>query len=244
MNKTIAIAINLLLALNSCQNSQRAKMEEKPETTEISQMALTDCSITFDGIDFTKSLNGGDSLVNIQDSILTFACGEGRDIFNDPNGKLSNHSIPAILTEIDNTKPFTISAKVKPGFTPDGTYNAADLLVFANDSLYQKLCFEQDERGGHRIVSVRTVGTSDDNNHDLMNVDQVFMKISSDTQTIASYYSIDGKEWQMVRLYKNNYPDKLLIGIASQAPTKGNCLSYFSDMHLDRSNVTDFRLGE
>ena len=77
-----------------------------------------------------------------------------------------------------------------------------------------------------------------------MNVDQVFMKISSDTQTIASYYSIDGKEWQMVRLYKNNYPDKLLIGIASQAPTKGNCLSYFSDMHLDRSNVTDFRLGE
>ena len=133
---------------------------------------------------------------------------------------------------------------MKPGFTPDGTYNAADLLVFANDSLYQKLCFEQDERGGHRIVSVRTVGTSDDNNHDLMNVDQVFMKISSDTQTIASYYSIDGKEWQMVRLYKNNYPDKLLIGIASQAPTKGNCLSYFSDMHLDRSNVTDFRLGE
>lgn len=75
--------------------------------------------------------------------------------------------------------------------------------MFANDSLYQKLCFEQDERGAHRVVSVRTVGTSDDNNHDAITQDFVFLKISSDTQTIASYYSTDGKEWRMVRLYKD-----------------------------------------
>lgn len=33
------------------------------------------------------------------------------------------------------------------------------------------ICFEQDERGNHRVVTVRT---------------------------IASYYSLDGKEWQML----------------------------------------------
>ena len=38
---------------------------------------------------------------------------------------------------------------------------------------------------------------------------------------IASYYSLDGKEWQMVRLYRNNYPKNLKVGISSQAPQKG-----------------------
>ncbi len=207
-------------------------------------MSLTDCNIEFDGVKFTKSLNGGDSLVTVEDSVLKFACGEGRDIFSDPNGKISNHTVPAIFTEIDNTKPFTLKAKVTPGFTPDGTYNAADIIVFANDSLYQKLCFEQDERGNHRIVSVRTVGSSDDNNHDVVTEESIYLKISSDSRTIASYYSIDGQEWRMVRLYKNGYPAKLLVGIASQAPTKGSCMSTFANLCLEQNNVADFRMGE
>lgn len=62
-------------------------------------------------------------------------------------------------------------------------------------SLWQKLAFEQDEYGNHRIVTVRTQGTSDDNNHDKLDVSSVYLKISSDTKTIASYYSIDKKRW-------------------------------------------------
>lgn len=46
---------------------------------------------------------------------------------------------------------------MKPGFTPEGLYNAADLVVMANDTLYQKFCFEQDERGKHRVVALRTM---------------------------------------------------------------------------------------
>ncbi len=244
MKKSIIVAVGLMFALVSCQHTQQQKSDNTSSTETISKMELVDCDINFDGVKFTKSLNGGDSLVQVQDSILTFSCSEGRDIFNDPNGKLSNHTIPAILTEVDNSKPFTFLVKVRPGFTSDGTYNAADILVFANDSLYQKLCFEQDERGNHRVVSVRTVVTSDDNNHDVISEDSVYLKISSDTETIASYYSIDGKEWNMVRLYKNSYPTNLLIGIASQAPVKGKCTSVFSDMVLSQDNVSDFRMGE
>ena len=244
MNKSIIVAVGLMFALASCQHTQQQKSDITSTTETVSKMELADCDINFEGVKFTKALNGGDSLVQVLDSILTFSCSEGRDIFNDPNGKLSNHTIPAILAEVDNSKPFTFSAKVRPGFTSDGTYNAADLLVFANDSLYQKLCFEQDERGNHRVVSVRTVGTTDDNNHDVNSEDSVYLKISSDTETIASYYSIDGKEWYMVRLYKNSYPANLLLGIASQAPVKGECTSVFSDMVLSQDNVSDFRMGE
>ena len=92
------------------------------------------------------------------------------------------------MTTIDNTKPFTFSGRLKPGFTKDGLYNAANLMVVANDTLWQKFCFEQDERGKHRVVTVRTVGTSDDNNHEVIEQDNIYYKISSDTHTIASYF--------------------------------------------------------
>ena len=141
-------------------------------------------------------------------------------------------------------KPFTVSARMKPGFTSDGLYHAADLIVMANDTLYQKFCFEQDERGKHRVVTVRTIGTSDDNNHEVVSQDFIYYKISSDTRTIASYYSLDGKEWQMVRLYRNNYPKDLKVGICSQAPQKGVCVSEFSELSLSTETVGDFRMGE
>lgn len=244
MNKAIIIAFGMILGMTSCQKTCNPDAEQQSINDRLTGMTFSDCNIRFDGVTFTKSLNGGDSLVTVRDSVMTFDCSEGGDLFNDPNGKLSNHTVPAIFADVDNTKPFTISVKVKPEFTPDGTYNAADLLVMVNDSLYQKLCFEQDERGAHRVVSVRTVGTSDDNNHDVINQDFVFLKISSDTRTIASYYSLDGHEWHMVRLYKNNYPEKIMIGLAGQAPVKGSCQSVFTDLHLDQSNVADFRMGE
>lgn len=144
----------------------------------------------------------------------------------------------------DSPKPFTLTAKVTPEFTSDGLYNAADLFVYVNDTLWQKLAFEQDEYGNHRIVTVRTQGTSDDNNHDKIDAKSVYMKISSDTRTIASYYSLDKKEWHMVRLYRNEYPDQIYLGISSQCPQHGGCTSIIEDITLSHDNVGDFRMGE
>mgnify|MGYP000003821844 FL=1 len=70
------------------------------------------------------------------------------------------------------------------------------------------------------------------------------MKISSDTHTIASYYSLDKKEWHMVRLYRNEYPDQIYLGISSQCPQHGGCTSIIEDITLSHDNVGDFRMGE
>jgi len=74
--------------------------------------------------------------------------------------------------------------------------------------------------------------------------EHIYYKISSDAHTIASYYSLDGKEWQMVRLYQNNYPDRLYLGICSQAPQSDECVSTFDQLSLTTVNVGDFRMGE
>ena len=243
----IALAYGLGWTLTGCQPKTTEQPKQKETAIEVGNtqpMNLSDCNVCLPGITFTQALNGGDTCITQKENgALEFRCTEGRDIFSDPNGKLSNNTVPMLLASIDNTKPFTLTAKVTPGFTEEGLYNAADLFVFANDTLWQKLCFEQDERGRHRIVTVRTRGTSDDNNHERLDMRTVYLKYSSDTHTLASYYSLDNKEWHMVRLYKNEYPAAIWVGIASQCPQTGVCTSLFEEVTLTQTAVKDFRLG-
>ena len=234
------------LAVGGCQQKKAEPSDAVIAADSLASVAgMKEHSLTVGDVTFTHVMGGADTCATVgADGVLEFKCGAGRDMFSDPNGQLTNNTLPMLLSEVDNTKPFTLTAKVMPGFTADGVYNAADLLVFANDSLWQKLCFEQDERGEHRIVSVRTQGTSDDNNHERLDASSVYLKLSSDTRTIASYYSLDNKEWRMVRLYENYYPDRIWVGIASQCPQKGVCVSAFDEISLRQTSVSDFRMGD
>lgn len=249
--KTTFIYLFLLsgsLILSNCGTKGTSSEKQTAETTVGNdwKVSHTNCNIKVGNITFTKAVNGADSLVTFMDSgALEFRCNEKQDFFCDPNGEaLSNNTAPLLLTQVDNTKPFTLTAKVTPRFTATGTYNAADLFVFANDTLWQKFAFEQDERGKHRIVSVRTRGTSDDNNHDVLTVPSAYMRISSDGRTIASYYSLDKKEWQLARLYKNDYPKDLWVGICNQCPTEKGSSSLFEEVSLEQNSVGDFRIGD
>lgn len=249
MKKTIIYQAILTgsLMLAACQPQNRTTQNEVGQTESAGVTSrITDCNVTLGDVTFTHSINGADTCISLlADGALEFRCAEGLDFFCDPNeGKLSNNTLPVLLIPTDNTKPFTLTAKVTPEFTAEGLYNAADLFVYVNDTLWQKLAFEQDEYGNHRIVSVRTQGTSDDSNHDKIDAPSVYMKISSDTRTIASYYSLDKKEWHMVRLYRNYYPDLIYLGISSQCPQRGGCTSRIEEVTLSHDNVGDFRMGE
>ncbi len=240
MKKCIFMVMAAMM-MAACANKRADEMAKVSESSR-----MTECNISVGDLHFTKSLNGAEQQVSDSAGIVTFRAKPHADYFRNPNEReVSKNDAAVLLTEIDNKKPFTYSAKVKSGFTPEGTYNAAVLFVYANDTLWQKLCFEQDERGNHRVVTVRTVGTSDDNNHEVSNeTEYIHFKISSDTQTIGSYYSLDGQTWQMVRLYKNNYGDKVYLGISSQAPQSDECISTFKDLRLTTDHVTNFRMGE
>lgn len=243
----ICCSLFQIILFTGCNNISKENKTTENTTTKKKDSAIVrgiPCDITLSQIHFTKSINGADTLANVdnKENIL-FRVGEKKDYFSDPNNKLSNNSAPILLSKVDNTKPFTLTAKVSPEFTKEGLYNAGVLYIYVNDNFYQKFCFEQDERGNHRIVTVRTIGTSDDNNHDVVESKTVYMKISSDTETVASYYSLDNKNWQMVRLYKNNYPAEIWTGISAQCPVDKGTTSYFEDISLEQKSVKDFRLG-
>lgn len=248
MKKLILIIclVGSVISFCSCNKDTRQKETKSEKSNSLNSAFVRgeECDLTINGIHFTKSINDAASSVVIEDNgKVIFTAKEKSDYFSDPNGKLSNTTAPILLKHMDNTKPFTITAKVTPEFTKDGLYNAGVLYVYVNDSFFQKHCFEQDERGKHRIVTVQTVGTSDDSNHDIVEQPYAYMKISSDTHTIASYYSLDNENWQMVRLYENNYPSEIWVGISAQCPIEKGSRAVFEDISVNEKSVSDFRLG-
>jgi uncharacterized protein len=198
--------------------------------------------VVLPGVAFDLALNEAEQYVQSAAGRLTLRSPAKRDNFRDPNGKLSNNTAPMLLSAVDNKKPFTFTAKVTPTFLD--TYDAGALYIWVRDDLWLKMAMERDERRRTRLVTVRTTGTSDDNNHDVVTASSVYMKISSDTTTVGFYYSLDNKQWQLIRLFRNEYPAKIWLGVSSQSPVgKGNS-SVFEDVVLTQTSIADFRLGQ
>ncbi|WP_229837827.1 DUF1349 domain-containing protein [Cellvibrio zantedeschiae] len=199
------------------------------------------CSIKLPDIHFTKCLNDADKNASTAGGVVTLKSDAKKDFFNDPDGKLSNNNAPVLLAKVDNTKPFTLTTKVSPEFKE--TYDAGALYIFLTEKLWQKFAFERDERGTTRIVSVRTIETSDDNNHQPIGSKSVYLKISSDTQTVAFYFSEDKIKWNLARLYKNSYPATIWVGVSSQSPLGNGNATQFESPSLIGESVKDFRMG-
>ena len=235
MNKHSYFGLLMSILMTGCA-------ESKPDAA-VEKETLSSCNVKLSNIQFTQAKNGAENNVTVFNDTLKFVAGPQTDYFRSPDGTAINNS-PVIFTEIDNTKPFTFTAKVEPQFTLTGTYSAGVLYVYENDTHNQILCFEQDEYGAHRVVSVRTIGTSDDNNHQSIEGLSVYMRISSDGKQIGSYYSEDGKTWRMARLYKNDFPEKLLLGLSSQSPKDNEHTCYFSEVSIIETAVPNFRSGK
>lgn len=197
--------------------------------------------ITLPGITFTRALNGAAENASVDGVTLTLKSGAKTDNFRDPDGKLSNASAPVLLTEVDNTKPFTFTAKLTAEHL--ATYDAGALYIWVDDGLWFKFAMERDERAHVRIISVRTIGTSDDNDHDIVTAKSIWLKISTDTRTIGFYYTVDNENWQLIRLFRNDYPAKIWLGVGAQSPMGNGNTAVFESISLTAKSITNFRMG-
>ena len=200
-----------------------------------------ECLIKVSGIEFTRSLNGAKEITSVDGEQLVMISKEKCDNFNAPDGKLTVDTAPILLTKIDNTKSFTFTTKITPEFKD--TYDAGAMFIYLNPNLWFKFAFEMDERKKTRIVTVRTMETSDDNNHDVIDDASVYMKMSSDANVIGFYYSLDNENWQLVRLFKNEYPSEIWAGLSAQSPVGNGTKVIFEECAITQSNIENFRMG-
>lgn len=199
------------------------------------------CNITFGEIHFSRALNNVVEQLTIDGAKLTLEGLPGTDYFNPPDQGEAIHSAPILLTQVDNTKPFTFTARVTPAHV--ATYDAGAIYLYYDDHLWHKFAFERDERGRNRIVTVRTSFMSDDNNHDMLPQPSVYLKISSDGETVGFYYSVDKVTWNLARVHRNEYPERLWLGVSSQSPTGNGNRTVFEECNLVYVSVADFRKG-
>lgn len=203
---------------------------------------LQNCSVKIGQVEFVYSLNQALEQLKVKEPhTLTMFSGEKSDFFNSPNGKEKFNNAPILFIPLDMTKPFTFSAKISPEFGE--TYDAGALYLYVNENKWLKFAFEMDEHKKTRIVTVRTDKTSDDNNHDVVNSPFIYLKISSDAESIGYYYSIDNINWQLVRVYRNDFPSDTYVGISSQSPLDKGINTTFEDISLVNKGIKDFRNG-
>jgi hypothetical protein len=60
---------------------------------------------------------------------------------------------------------------------------------------------------------------------------------------VGFYFSTDNVTWNLARVYKNDYPEKLWLGISSQSPMGEGNLTRFENFSLIDQSVKDFRMG-
>ena len=244
MSKLWMSVLIVLALMSSCNNQPKETNKNDAKEMTENRHDITrgeECSIKVSGIEFTKSINGAKEVASVEGDVLVIKSKAKSDNFNDPDGKMSNNSAPILLTKIDNTQPFTFTAKLTPTFTD--IYDAGTMYIYLNPELWFKFAFEIDERKKTRMVTVRTTETSDDNNHDVVENASVYMKISSDVTNIGFYYSLDNINWQMVRLFKNEYPIELWTGLSAQSPVGNGTEVIFEDCRIILNSIEDFRMG-
>ena len=172
------------------------------------------------------------------DGQLEVRAPEGADFFVDPLGTSVRDSAPFLYTE--RSGDFTALTRVDAAMQAE--FDSACLMVWQNESHWAKLCYER-SYGWPSVVSVVTKGFSDDSNTLLTLSDAPYLRISRRGQTIAMHYSMDEKDWYMIRYFHMELSPTVRLGVVAQSPGGEECNVWFSGFTIVDTPVTDIRGG-
>lgn len=189
---------------------------------------------------FEKWVNRPDSFLQEENKIIIEA-ESNTDFFVNPASK--NVTSNAHLYMVSAGSEFTFSCRVKPFF--ESTYDAGAVMVYIDKYNWVKFAFEQTDIGYPAVVSVLTREYSDDCNGEEISFNSIYLKISKKEELTGLYYSLDGENWKMKRLFRfdNKKQEDIYFGIEAQSPQGNGCKVEFSEMIVESKAVNDFRKG-
>ena len=164
---------------------------------------------------------------------LSITAGKGTDWFASPMGDEPTDNTPRLLFK--PAEDFVLSAKVTVGF--QSQWDPGALVLYVNDTVWAKLCFEMTIEKQPTIVSVVTRGLSDDNNSIAIKGSAVYLKVAKAGQAIFFYASEDGHKWTIIRAFSLGATPNLRAGFSSQSPVGDGCTSVFSDIRYISKRV-------
>ena len=171
---------------------------------------------------------------------LAIEAGARTDWFIDPRGT-AEPKLDAPTLVGDVTGDFLLSARVTVDFA--ATYDAGVLVLYANEDLWAKLCFEYSPQHEPMVVSVVTKDLSDDCNSFVVEGESVWLRIARIGAAFAMHASTDGSSWSFVRHFSLGAIDELSVGFAAQSPTGQGCAVTFDHVGFEAVGLADLRSG-
>jgi uncharacterized protein len=166
------------------------------------------------------------------------------DLYLDPAGEdlagTGTTTRPPTLLGTAPDGDYQLSARVTVDFR--STYDAGVLLLNTDDRTWAKLCFERSPAGQPMVVSVVTLGLSDDANAFDVTDSSIWLRISRIARVHAFHASTDGQTWRLVRVFRlgDFTPD---IGFEAQSPTGEGCTVAFDEIRYVPERLADPRNG-
>lgn len=171
---------------------------------------------------------------------MIIVAGEKTDMFRDPNVTYNTDNAPKLLFKPDND--FVLITSIEHSFSSKWDGGA---IILKQDSLnWIKFCFEKDYTGARRVVSVVTKNISDDCNSVEIEANKVYYKLAKADNVVTLYYSLEGKNWFLVRHLQFDSDKNLTLGFLSQSPTGKKCEAKFSDIFYQAKKIKDPYAGE
>lgn len=197
-------------------------------------------------MDFTNFKWVNESSAKYKDGVLTVYAPAQTDYFNSPvkeNGFFPNPVANASLYYTELTGDFVFKTKVSLEFK--NFYDAAALLVYENENVWAKLALENSDLPCRKpaVVSVVTNRISDDCNGPVMDGNSVWFQISRVDDCFAFHYSVDGVEYNMVRVFTLPVGQTVKVGFEAQAPMGEGGNRYYSEISIENKRVENIRAG-
>lgn len=197
-------------------------------------------SLRIETIPFPLTWNNPPRSCTVKGNSLTIVAGARTDMFRDPNVTYNTDNAPKLMFQ--PADDFVLSASIQHAFTSKWDGGA---IVLMEDSLnWIKFCFEKDYTGAKRVVSVVTKDISDDCNSVEIKTNKVYYKLAKAGNVITLYYSLNNKNWFLVRHLQFNNTKTLKVGFLAQSPVGKACSVEFADIQYQSVKIKDPYAGQ
>ena len=145
------------------------------------------------------------------DSVVKMIAPGKTNLFNSPGGDYYKQDAPMLLFHPDRN--FLFSVKVDADLKE--VYDVAALVLYQNNDVWAKLCFENSVNKEATVVSVVTKRYSDDCNSTKISQKYIYLAVSKRGNEFSFHYSTDNKNWNLVRHFRIDFDEhELMVGFA------------------------------
>jgi regulation of enolase protein 1 (concanavalin A-like superfamily) len=184
-----------------------------------------------DLLDEWKWINEPDTW-SIEENNLVILAPPISNYFIDEEGPSVETSAPFLYTLIKGDFSFTTRVEVDM----NSMFDSGCIMIMSDMNHWAKLCYEN-WLNEPSIVSVVTNTISDDCPSLRIGKEKPYLKVLRSGNCFGFHYSLNGKDWTIIRYFNMNLPEEIKVGVVAQCPLGEGCNIRFDLINLENHKI-------